>query len=224
MILENKYWRLKMKTIVINASPRKNWNTGKIMKSAAKGAESVGAEVEYFNLYEIDFKGCMSCLACKRANKEKGICYYKDDLTPIFDKILEADTLLLGAPNYLGDVASGFRALYERLIFCVLSYDGGPSYYKGKLNIGLFYTMNAPKEYYDNFNKPTFDNYKNTFANFFNGKVIDYPVFNTLQVNDYSKFNIAMFDEENKKESREKQFPIDLEEAFKIGAELSKGE
>ena len=90
----------------------------------------------------------MSCLACKRANKEKGICYYKDDLTPIIDKILEADTLLLGAPNYLGDVASGFRALYERLIFCVLSYDGGPSYYKGKLNIGLFYTMNAPKEYY----------------------------------------------------------------------------
>ena len=84
--------------------------------------------------------------------------------------------------------------------------------------------MNAPKEYYDNFNKPTFDNYKNTFSNFFNGKVIDYPVFNTLQVNDYSKFNIAMFDEENKKESREKQFPIDLEEAFKIGAELSKGE
>ena len=159
-----------------------------------------------------------------RANKEKGICYYKDDLTPIIDKILEADTLLLGAPNYLGDVASGFRALYERLIFCVLSYDGGPSYYKGKLNIGLFYTMNAPKEYYDNFNKPTFDNYKNTFSNFFNGKVIDYPVFNTLQVNDYSKFNIAMFDEENKKESREKQFPIDLEEAFKIGAELSKGE
>lgn len=30
MILENKYWRLKMKTIVINASPRKNWNTGKL--------------------------------------------------------------------------------------------------------------------------------------------------------------------------------------------------
>ncbi|MBO7719773.1 MAG: flavodoxin family protein [Methanosphaera sp.] len=35
-----------MKTIVVNASPRKDWNTAKLMKSAQKGAESVGAETE----------------------------------------------------------------------------------------------------------------------------------------------------------------------------------
>ncbi|MBR3139485.1 MAG: flavodoxin family protein [Methanobrevibacter sp.] len=49
-----------MKTIVINASPRKRLNTAQIMKSACEGAESVGADVEY-----IDLKGCMSCLICK---------------------------------------------------------------------------------------------------------------------------------------------------------------
>ena len=47
---ENKY--VNMKTIVINASPRKTWNTAEIMQSAQKGAESVGAETEYFNLYD----------------------------------------------------------------------------------------------------------------------------------------------------------------------------
>ena len=38
-----------MKTIILNASPRKNWNTAQLLKSAAKGAESAGAEVEYIN-------------------------------------------------------------------------------------------------------------------------------------------------------------------------------
>ena len=31
-----------MKTILINGSPRKNWNTAQLLKSAQKGAESSG--------------------------------------------------------------------------------------------------------------------------------------------------------------------------------------
>ena len=31
-----------MKTIIINASPRKNWNTAQLLKSAQKGAEEEG--------------------------------------------------------------------------------------------------------------------------------------------------------------------------------------
>ena len=42
-----------MKTVVVNASPRKKWNTSEILQSAQKGAESVGAETEYFNLYDM---------------------------------------------------------------------------------------------------------------------------------------------------------------------------
>ncbi len=55
-----------------------------------------------------------------------------------------------------------------------------------------------------------------------NGTVEVYPCCDTLQVSDYSKFNMAAFSEEHKKEMREKQFPNDLEMAFKMGARLSK--
>ena len=89
-----------MKTIVINASPRKKWNTAEIMQSAQKGAESVGAETEYINLYDIDFKGCRSCLACKLKSKEKCKCYWRDNLSPVIERILAADTLLIGTPIY----------------------------------------------------------------------------------------------------------------------------
>ena len=36
-----------MKTIVINADPKIKQEIGKLLKSAAEGAESVGSEVEY---------------------------------------------------------------------------------------------------------------------------------------------------------------------------------
>lgn len=210
-----------MKTIVINASPRRKWNTAQLMKEAANGAESVGAEVEYIDLYKLDLHGCMSCLICKKMGKERCKCYWNDDMSPLIEKILDADNLIIGSPIYLSEPTSHYRALLERLIFCILSYDNHSSYYKGKVNVALFYTMNAPKDYYETMMKQYLESSAQLF-NMLNGEVEIYPVFNTLQVNDYSKYSMAAFDEKNKKLNHEKQFPIDLETAFEIGARLSK--
>ena len=210
-----------MKTIVINVSPRRKWNTAQLMKEAANGAESVGAEVEYIDLYKLDLHGCMSCLICKKMGKERCKCYWNDDMSPLIEKILDADNLIIGSPIYLSEPTSHYRALLERLIFCILSYDNHSSYYKGKVNVALFYTMNAPKDYYETMMKQYLESSAQVF-NMLNGEVEIYPVFNTLQVNDYSKYSMAAFDEKNKKLNHEKQFPIDLETAFEIGARLSK--
>ena len=56
-----------------------------------------------------------------------------------------------------------------------------------------------------------------------NGSVEVYACCDTLQVTDYSKYNMASFNELHKKEMREKQFPQDLEKAYEIGARLGKG-
>ena len=60
-----------MKAIVLNASPRKNWNTAQLLKAAQKGAEDAGAETEYIDLYDLSFTGCRSCLLCKRQIKRE---------------------------------------------------------------------------------------------------------------------------------------------------------
>lgn len=78
---------IKMKTIVLNASPRKDWNTAKLLKSAMAGAESTGAEVEYINLYDLNFTGCRSCMLCKRKDVKRCHCYWKDDISPVIDKV-----------------------------------------------------------------------------------------------------------------------------------------
>ncbi|WP_296800309.1 flavodoxin family protein [uncultured Methanobrevibacter sp.] len=211
-----------MKTIIINASPRKKWNTAEVLDAARKGAESVGSEVEYVNLYDLVFKGCRSCLICKRKDKTKGKCYWKDDLTPLIEKIFDSDALIIGSPIYFGQPTSEFRALVERLIFCIMSYDDGSSYYTGKVNVGIFYTMNAPLEFYEQSMKDSLSSTEFLFS-FLNGEVISYPVCDTLQVHKYSEYNMAGFSQEAKEKQLILQFPNDLEKAFEIAANLSKG-
>ncbi len=50
---------------IINGSPRKNWNTSKMCESFAKGVVKTGNSAEIINLYDVDFKGCRACYACK---------------------------------------------------------------------------------------------------------------------------------------------------------------
>ena len=104
------------KIVVVNASPRLNFNTDTLLTNAAKGAESKGATIEKFDLYRLDkYTGCISCFGCKK-NVNKGHCIIKDGLTKVLDAIREADGLIIGSPNYLSEMSAGFRALYERLI------------------------------------------------------------------------------------------------------------
>ena len=211
-----------MKTIIVNAGPRKGWNTDLMLKEAQKGAEAAGAETEYIDLYDLTFSGCRSCLECKRKDAEKCRCYWDDDLSPVIEKILSADALIIGSPIYMGQPTAGFRALFERLVFCCLSYDGGNGYFNGRVNVGLVYTMNSPKKYFDRVMKASFAGTEETLGLMLKGSVHALSAFETLQVEDYSKYNMAMFDEKARKEGREKRFPEDLKKAYDLGFELSK--
>ena len=209
-----------MKTMILNGSPRKNWNTALMLKEARKGAESAGAETEYIDLFDLSYTGCRSCLACKRKNAERCRCFWKDDLSPLIDRIFAADALIIGSPIYLGNVTSQVHGLIERLHFCALSYDNYSNYFTGKVNVGIILTMNAPKTFYDVAYRKKAEEIAQIFQSL-NGSVEVYACCDTLQVSDYSKYNMAGFNEEHKKEMRTRQFPQDLENAFRLGARLS---
>ena len=119
-----------MKALFVNASPRKNWNTHKMLTSAMQGAQDVGAECELVNLYDAPFKGCVSCFVCKLKNaKTHGLCAFKDALTPTLEKALAADVLVAGSPVYFSYPTGMFRSFIERLLFPIMSYNVNPSRY-----------------------------------------------------------------------------------------------
>ena len=112
------------KIIIIDGGPRKNFNTALMLQKFAEGATSVSSEVEVktVRLYGHDYKGCMSCMACKIKGRASNVCKFKDALTPVLEEIAQADGLVLGSPIYFGDVTGQMRTFLERLAFPWLSY------------------------------------------------------------------------------------------------------
>jgi len=54
------------KIVVVNAGPRKGWNTDTLLMEAAKGAEAAGAEIEKFDLFKLEkYTGCIPALAVR---------------------------------------------------------------------------------------------------------------------------------------------------------------
>lgn len=208
-----------MKTIVLNASPRNDANTAQILNAAMEGARCAGAQTELFHLYNLDFAGCRSCLACKRKGVERCICYWQDALSPVLEKVYAADTLLIGTPIFFGRPTSQYFAFLERLRFPALSYNDYSNYFKGKINVGLFVTMNATEPFYKQAYREKFEAYANEFK-MLNGEISLYPVYDTLQISDYSDFEMASFSEEKKKAAHETRFREDLKNAYAIGARL----
>jgi len=205
------------KIIAINGSPRSGWNTDILVREAAAGAASAGAEAEVIDLYKLEkFTGCISCFGCKtEANPGKCIC--KDGLADVLEKIRSADGLILGSPVYLGDISAGLRALYERLVFQYISYKlDPPSYNNRKIPVIFILTSNAPEEYYPDLLK----RYKGSLEAFV-GPTKTLVSGNTLQVSDYGKYNWTMFNPDEKKERRDTVFPQERQAAFVLGQNMS---
>ena len=108
----------------------------------------------------------------------------------------------------------------ERLVFCTMPYQQG-SYFSGQVNAGFIYTMNAPKEYYETNLLPYLTRIEGLFRMALHGNTYGYASCDTLQVKDYSIYDMAYFNEAEKRRQHGEQFPIDMAECFKMGAELS---
>ena len=208
------------KIIVVNAGPRKGWNTDSLITEAAKGAESAGAEIQRFDLFRLEkYTGCISCFGCKK-EKMKGCCICRDGLTPVLDAIREADGLIIGSPNYLSEMTASFRALYERLIFQNLTYNlETPCCNAHPVPVLLIMTSNAPDTMYSRL----VQNYRQTL-NAFVGPTEVLVSGDTLQLKDYSKTDWpwSMFNPADKQKRHDTVFPEEMKKAFKMGADLLK--
>ena len=208
------------KIVVVNAGPRKGWNTDTLISEAAKGAEAKGAEIVRFDLYTLDkFKGCVSCFGCKK-EKSKSHCVCNDALTPVLDAIRESDGLILGSPIYLGDFTASFRALYERLCFQYLTYNKeNPCSNEHMIPVLVIMTCNAQDTNYTSL----MQGYKGTLTRLV-GPAEVLTAGDTMQLEDYSKTDWPWtnFDPAAKKQRHETVFQDQKKQAYEMGSDLVK--
>jgi len=209
--------------IAVNGSPRKNWNTHTLLTKALEGAESEGAKTEMVNLYDLDYKGCNGCLECKKKyGNSAAKCVTMDGLKPVLEKIESCGALILGSPIYIGDVTGMMRSFMERLLFQYSSYeeDRIPCFSR-RIQTAFFYTMNARETAFQKLG------YANIFKN--NASVLEIILgpsrvlvsTETYQIENYSKYKMSRFNEEERLRRRKEIFPLDCQKAYEIGAEMA---
>ncbi len=101
-----------MKVLGICASPRGSKSTTlRLVQAALEGAKASGAEVELVDVCKLDIKFCNACQVCFKEGK----CVHKDDFQGLYEKILAADGLVWGSPNYFRSVTAQMKTFIDRM-------------------------------------------------------------------------------------------------------------
>lgn len=208
--------------IAINGSPRKTWNTATLLEHALKGAKSAGAETELVHLYDLDYKGCTSCFACKlKGGESYGKCAMNDDLTPVLERIAGADALILGSPVYLGTATGEMRSFLERLVFPNLVYDRErSSLFPKKIPTAFIYTMGADEGRAKEMGFDVPIRVTELLLGRIFGTSETLLVSDTLQFDDYAKYVSSAFDPTAKARRHKEVFPEDCRKAYDLGMKM----
>lgn len=100
-----------MKVIGINSSARKDGNIAILINKVFEELHRAGIETELIQLAGQSIEPCRACWSCGG----KMNCVFKNDrFCEIFDKMKEADGILLGSPVYSANVSSNMQAVLER--------------------------------------------------------------------------------------------------------------
>lgn len=211
-----------MRAIAVNGSPRKKWNTATLLEHALQGAAAAGADTGLVHLYDLDYKGCVSCFSCKTINgRSYGRCAVKDGLTPLLEDIRGADVLILGSPIYFRTETGAMRSFMERLLFPYLTYTPDlATLFPGTLRTALVYTMNLTEERLSRNHQDKSIDSSREYVSHTLGSCEVLLCTDTLQFSDYSKYLSTRFDAEAKQRRHDVVFPDDCERARELGARL----
>ena len=100
------------KIIVLVGSPRKGGNTEMLAKAFADGAGQ-HHDVELVSVADCRIHPCLGCNRCYSGEGHQ--CVQQDDMTAIYRKFMEADTVVIVSPVYFYGVSAQLKALIDRL-------------------------------------------------------------------------------------------------------------
>ena len=94
--------------LAINGSPKPK---GNLYRMLDKVARDTGHDYEMVHLAKLNIRPCIGCVKCADNNR----CVQKDDMAPLYDKIVAADALIVGPVVYFGQANAFTHTFLERL-------------------------------------------------------------------------------------------------------------
>jgi multimeric flavodoxin WrbA len=76
-----------------------------------EGAKDSGSDIEYIDLCKLEINFCTGCGVCYA----KGDCISADDYPELLEKILVADGIVIGSPNYINNVTAQTKVVLDRM-------------------------------------------------------------------------------------------------------------
>ena len=99
-----------MYVIGLNGSPRTGGNTDILLEKALEGAKNKGARTDKVVLNSLKFSPCQEC----EEMRDDGTCIIEDDLQAVYQKIKEADAVILASPIFFGSLSSQTKMMIDR--------------------------------------------------------------------------------------------------------------
>ena len=100
-----------MHMVIVLGSPRISGNSETLARAVAEGVTNRGGTVEYVRLNKLAIRPCQGCGGCDKT----GACVIKDDMTPIYDLLDQADRLLLVSPIYFYALSAQAKVFIDRI-------------------------------------------------------------------------------------------------------------
>jgi multimeric flavodoxin WrbA len=94
--------------LLINGSPKPNGNVQRMLE---KVAGDIGQDYEMIHLAKLKINPCTGCVKCATTNR----CIQRDDMAPLYDKIVNADAMIVGFPVYFGHANAFTHTFLERM-------------------------------------------------------------------------------------------------------------
>jgi multimeric flavodoxin WrbA len=99
-----------MDVLVFLGSPRKKGNSEILTMALLEGVRQAGGSPEIIRLCDLKISPCISCGGCNKTGK----CVVEDDMTPLYDKILAIDKIIIASPIYFYGITAQTKAFIDR--------------------------------------------------------------------------------------------------------------
>ena len=103
-----------MKLLIINGSPRKKGLISQMLRIFHEQAIATGVEVTEVYANDLQIKPCMGCMACR---SKRHCVLPEDDAQRVLALIQQADSIVVGAPCYWGNIPGQLKLLFDRIVY-----------------------------------------------------------------------------------------------------------